>query len=602
MIKLLQEGTLLKSGDYRIERVLGQGGFGITYLATQVGLDRQVAIKEFFMKEYCERDSDTSQVSMGSSGSKELVSKFKTKFIKEAKTIAGLNHPNIIRIYDIYEENGTAYYVMEYHGNGSLSELLNSKGKLSEIESLRYIRQIADALSYIHENKMNHLDVKPGNVLLDNKGNAVLIDFGLSKRYDEEGNQTSTTPVGISHGYTPMEQYKKGGVGVFSPSTDIYSLGATLYKLLTGETPPEADEVNEDGLPELPVTLSQSVRSAIVAAMQPKRKDQPQSIPEFLQLLDGVSLDSEETELTDLGEESSKESIGTTGSSTSLNSTSSGSKSSSSKSHDVGQSSSGSNVSGSKVSDSSHEEESSSSDASTSKGHKRKGLFLSIVSLSLIGTIIVLFLFINNRRYEYHYDGSENGYEWVDLGLSVKWATCNVGAVSPESSGSYFAWGETSPKSDYEWETYKFRTSGDSYDNVKFSKYNTYSDYGPIDANTTLDLIDDVARVNWGGSWRMPTLDELDELRTKCSWTWTISNGVKGRKVTGPNGNSIFLPAAGYRYGTAVLDVGSYGYYWSSSLRSDYPSYACCLYFFSDGVDWYSGPRYYGHTVRAVCP
>ena len=223
MIKLLQEGTLLKSGDYRIERVLGQGGFGITYLATQVGLDRQVAIKEFFMKEYCERDSDTSQVSMGSSGSKELVSKFKVKFIKEAKTIAGLNHPNIIRIHDIFEENGTAYYVMEYHGNGSLSELLNSKGKLSEIESLRYIRQIADALSYIHENKMNHLDVKPGNVLLDNKGNAVLIDFGLSKRYDEEGNQTSTTPVGISHGYAPMEQYKKGGVGIFSPSTDIYS-------------------------------------------------------------------------------------------------------------------------------------------------------------------------------------------------------------------------------------------------------------------------------------------------------------------------------------------------------------------------------------------
>ena len=377
MIKLLQEGTLLKSGDYRIERVLGQGGFGITYLATQVGLNRKVAIKEFFMKEYCNRDATTSHVSVGSDGSKELVSKFKTKFIKEAQTIAGLNHPNIIRIYDIFEENGTAYYVMEYHGNGSLSELLKSKVKLSEIESLRYIRQIADALSYIHENKMNHLDVKPGNVLLDNKGNAVLIDFGLSKRYDEEGNQTSTTPVGISHGYAPMEQYKKGGVGVFSPSTDIYSLGATLYKLLTGATPPEADEIYEEGLPALPATISESVRSAIVAAMQPKRKDRPQSIVEFLQLLDGVSADSEETELTDLGGYNSHDSNGEKGSSTPLNSTSSGSKSSSSKSHDVGQSSSGSNVSGSKVSGSSHQDNSSSkSPVSTIK--KKKGMFYGI--------------------------------------------------------------------------------------------------------------------------------------------------------------------------------------------------------------------------------
>ena len=283
----LKPGTLLQSGKYRIEKVLGQGGFGITYLAEQPGLRRKVAIKEFFMKEYCNRDGDTSQVSVPSVGSKELVEKFREKFVKEAQNIASFSHNNIIKIYDVFEENNTAYYVMEYLDCGSLSDYLSDRGRLSEKESLTFIRQIADALSYIHEHRVNHLDIKPGNILLDKKQNAILIDFGLSKHYDEQGGQTSSTPVGISHGYAPLEQYKQGGVSTFSPSTDIYSLGATLYKLLTGTTPPEADDVNENGL-SFPsnVHISESIKKAIVYAMQPKRKDRPQSIEEFLKTLD----------------------------------------------------------------------------------------------------------------------------------------------------------------------------------------------------------------------------------------------------------------------------------------------------------------------------
>ncbi len=282
----LSSTTLLQGGKYRIEKVLGQGGFGITYLATQVVLNRKVAIKEFFMKEYCNRDAETSHVSIPSEGSKELVARFRQKFIKEAQTIAGLNHPHIIRIHDVFEENDTAYYVMEYHDNGSLSELVKQRGALPEAEALRYIREVADALAYIHEHQMNHLDVKPGNVLLDEKGRSVLIDFGLSKRYDESGQQTSTTPVGISHGYAPMEQYKQGGVGTFSPATDIYSLGATFYKLLTGKTPPDASDVFTDGLPALPTSISSSVSHAIAQAMSPNKKDRPQSVAAFLALLD----------------------------------------------------------------------------------------------------------------------------------------------------------------------------------------------------------------------------------------------------------------------------------------------------------------------------
>ena len=202
-----------------------------------------------------------------------------------------------------------------------------------------------------------------------------------------------------------------------------------------------------------------------------------------------------------------------------------------------------------------------------------------------------------------HSRGKENGHEWVDLGLpsGIKWATCNVGATTPEGYGDYFAWGEIAPKYDYSWETYKFRTSGDSRDNVKFNKYNTSSDYGTIDNKTTLDLSDDAARVNWGGKWRMPTKAEQDELRNNCTWTWATQSGVNGYKVTSKtNGNSIFLPAAGYRYGTSFITVGSYGNYWLSSLYESNPSEACCLSFYSGVVGWSYIYRYFGRTVRAV--
>ena len=288
----------MKHGEYRIERELGHGGFGVTYLATQVGLNRRVAIKEFFMSEYCERDADTSQVSLGTSGSRDTVERFKKKFIKEAQNIACLKHPHIISIHDVFEDNGTAYYVMEYLEYGSLADLVKRQGRLSEADALRYTRQIADALRYIHARKMNHLDVKPGNILIDETDHAVLIDFGLSKRYDDEGNQTSTTPVGISHGYAPLEQYKKSGVGTFSPATDIYSLGATLYKLITGATPPDANDVNDDGLPPFPSYVSSATGTAIEQAMQPRRKDRPQSVDAFLALLDAeVKVEEERTVL-----------------------------------------------------------------------------------------------------------------------------------------------------------------------------------------------------------------------------------------------------------------------------------------------------------------
>lgn len=282
----LKTNAVLQNGKYRIEGVLGQGGFGITYLASQVALNRKVTIKEFFMKELCNRDEQTSQVSVPSMGSVDTVARFRAKFVKEAQTIAALNNPHIIHIHDIFEENGTAYYVMDYLSGGSLSDLVQRNGVLAEATALGYIRQVADALSYIHARNINHLDIKPSNVLIDGNGNAVVIDFGLSKRYDETGSQTSTTPVGISHGFAPLEQYQPDGVSTFSPTTDIYSLGATLYKLLSGQTPPNATALLDADLDLSRLSASPSTKAAIAAAMQPKRKGRPQTVEAFIAMLD----------------------------------------------------------------------------------------------------------------------------------------------------------------------------------------------------------------------------------------------------------------------------------------------------------------------------
>ena len=283
----LNPGSLLQGGKYRIEKVLGQGGFGITYLAVQTNLkNRKVAVKEFFLKQHCERNSSTSHVSMGTTSSRDLVLRFKDKFIKEAETISELRNHHIITIHDVFEENGTAYYVMEYLDEGCLSDRIPADG-MAESEALTYIRQIADALSYIHQNKILHLDIKPSNILFRKADEAVLIDFGISKHYDdEEGSQTSSTPVGVSEGYAPTEQYEREGVSSFAASTDIYSLGATLYCLLSGHRPPKASIVLNDGLPPLPPSVSSPVRNAVEKAMSPRRKDRPQTVSAFLRLLE----------------------------------------------------------------------------------------------------------------------------------------------------------------------------------------------------------------------------------------------------------------------------------------------------------------------------
>lgn len=211
-----------------------------------------------------------------------------------------------------------------------------------------------------------------------------------------------------------------------------------------------------------------------------------------------------------------------------------------------------------------------------------------------------------------------NGHEYVDLGLSVKWATCNVGASKPEDYGGYYQWAGTKDVSDkginLDRNNCPYHTGADR--NVGWMKYNTKSSYGTVDNKTTLELNDDAAFVSWGCGWRMPTKEEWTELRENCTWTWTTQNGVKGYKITskksGYINSSIFLPAAGCRYGNSLGNAGSGGCYWLSSLYADYTDFACDVYFDSNNIITdevsvdlsyiirSSSDRFYGQSIRPV--
>lgn len=285
----LKKGTFLQGDKYKIEHIIGRGGFGITYLVSQKGLSGYVAVKEFFFREYCDRADDGVTVIVPSTGSIDLVKRFENKFLKEARLISSLHHPGIVRVSDVFSENGTSYYTMEYIDGCSLAEYINSNGKLKEDEAVKITKEIASALAYLHARHINHLDIKPANVMIENlTGRIVLIDFGISKQYDPEtGSSTTTTPLGISNGYSPLEQYKKNGIGKFSPCSDIYSLGATLYKMITGKTPPSAIEVSQNGLPTFPEGVSARIRNVIKASMSSIIQNRPQSVESFLDMMDG---------------------------------------------------------------------------------------------------------------------------------------------------------------------------------------------------------------------------------------------------------------------------------------------------------------------------
>lgn len=278
----LQSNTSLQGGKYRIERVLGQGGFGITYLATQTSLQRKVAIKEFFMKDFCSRDSHTMYMQSFTVESAKQVEQYRKKFFKEAGNLSRLHHPNIISVIDVFEENGTVYYSMPYYSGGSLQEYVDTHGALSESEAMKLVKQIAKALKYMHEeHHICHFDVKPANIMLDDKGNAILIDFGISKNYDAQGHETSMTPIGLSEGYASIEQYQQN-VEEFSPVSDVYALGATLYFLLHGKRPVSAVQRASGTALLMNKELSPETKNTLMVSMKLIKQERAKSVDIFL--------------------------------------------------------------------------------------------------------------------------------------------------------------------------------------------------------------------------------------------------------------------------------------------------------------------------------
>ena len=304
---VLPVGSVLRSGkrEYRVEAVLGKGGFGITYKVSameqvgQIPVRVEFAMKEFFM-DGCLRDASGKVSTAATKG--EAADGLKD-FISEARRLNSLcgQCRNIVPVDEVFEANGTACYVMEFLDGGSLADYVKKHGALSVGAAKKILKPVADAVAFLHCNRITHLDIKPGNIMFRSNGDPVLIDFGLAKHYDRRGNATTTVrTLAYSAGFSPAEQYV--GLKQFSPQSDVYALAATFANMLTGKTPPEAIDL-EFSLNDWSVCLPEEVRPAVVHAMAYSRKDRTLSVCDFVKELYGNELPVVEKPVSQLAAE-----------------------------------------------------------------------------------------------------------------------------------------------------------------------------------------------------------------------------------------------------------------------------------------------------------
>ena len=297
----LQPGTLLRGGAYRVERALSSGGFGNTYVVMNLNFDELWAMKEFFMKGINLRDGNTVTVSVPEN--RQSFNAQRDKFRKEAQRLWKLKNDHIVKVHDLFEENGTVYYVMDFIDGESLSERIKRLGRpLTEEEVMPLLRQALDALESVHRQKIWHLDIKPANMMVDKQERLFLIDFGASKQlHTSDGLSLSTSSaLAYTPGYAPLEQTDQN-IKLFGPWTDLYALGASLYKLLTNETPPTSSEMIAMGGQLLfpPVVISQRMKKLITWMMKPSITERPQSAVEVRQFLDTPPLVEDEGTVID---------------------------------------------------------------------------------------------------------------------------------------------------------------------------------------------------------------------------------------------------------------------------------------------------------------
>ena len=503
----LQPNTTLQGGKYRIERVLGQGGFGNTYVGYNTEFEETVAIKEFFMKGVTERDETTSVVSVSNADNVQQFEEQREKFKKEARRLRKLKNEHIVKVHDLFEENGTAYYVMDYIDGESLAEKIKKTGNpFTEAEVRGILSQILEALKEVHQNEIWHLDLKPGNIMVDKQGNAYLIDFGASKQIRANGSMTTSTALCYTPGYAPNEQIGQM-YDRFGPWTDIYALGATIYNLLTNKKPPMAIDIEEDEEDAFtfPNGISENLRKLVVWMMQPKRKARPQSVEEILLKLSASEVKQEKPQTE-------------------------------------------------------QEEDTITADP----------IPVDDEETILAGREVRQF-------------GKVNA---VDLGLSVLWADCNVGGDSESPIGGLYGWADPSGE----------KKSQNVADYVPLRKY--LSSQIPMNISGTEY---DIASAKWGKGWKMPSKQDWKELIEKCKWTKEKAFHVDGNRVEGPNGNSIFLPNTGLRFGETISNTDA-GYYWTSEMAQNDRECACYYYFDGEKHNDIVSTRNYVYSGRAVRP
>ncbi len=300
---MLQVGTILH-GTYKIESYLASGGFGNTYLAKNIEFDETYAIKEFFVKGVCQRDGNSTTISVSNAENINSFEQQREKFKKEARRLRSISNPHIVKVYDLFEENGTAYYVMDYVDGENLSaRLKRTNAPLAESEVRNYLNQILDGLEAIHNEGMFHLDIKPANIMVDSHDVVKLIDFGASKQQSTVGGATMSTGISYTNGYAPKEQMAQS-YDKFGPWTDFYALGATVYKLLTNQDPPSISDLSEDGTEDkhlaLPMpNVSEEMKKLVVWMMQENRLKRPKNVGEIRksaeQSVSNIALEGEES-------------------------------------------------------------------------------------------------------------------------------------------------------------------------------------------------------------------------------------------------------------------------------------------------------------------
>lgn len=278
---LLPLGTLLQLGKYRVDKYLSSGGFGNTYVITNLQFEEQFAMKEFFMRGINERNEDNTTISVSNKTNRPQFEQQREKFKKEARRLRKLHNEHIVQVHDLFEENGTAYYVMDFIDGESLSNLIKRTGKpIKEERTLLILDQVLDALQTVHEKSIWHLDLKPANIMLDKNGNAVLIDFGASKQMSvSDGYTSTTTAMCYTKGYAPAEQVDQK-IDNIGPWTDLYALGATLYNILTKKEPPLISEIIKGNAFDFPKNISEKTKNLILWLMTPNHEKRPSSVQE----------------------------------------------------------------------------------------------------------------------------------------------------------------------------------------------------------------------------------------------------------------------------------------------------------------------------------